>query len=613
LIWEIPDSIDQKGGVNTPPFCVVRTTNNHRAGRRVGQQISCEKHPRNRLHHGFSLVKSAWRLLAAVIVSAFLALLSASPAFAFSFSDYFSYSYTIQLSKTSVQSGESFQAIVTAQAVCNKDLPITPSAAYVSSRVIARHQDSGVVIVLHSGYKLELSSFPSKEGDTIQQNVSVPLLFPAGSPTGAYDVIGEVIEARVCILIWLDVTGQIPASQAIGTITYTGSGDGDSTPSPDTEPGTADFAEDIDNTGRLAQDITIISADGKAQLTIFGGTAASTINGEPLTSAAISGTSIPPTSPPDADFVSNVYNFDQPVSISLNYDQVLLRASVTGEELVIIVQDKQSGEWRPVDCTVDTSGGTVTARVSHLGCYAVIAPLHPAAFAASDLTITPATTGPGNTVTIHALVTNTGDITGMHQLVLKIDGNATVIQEVPLRGGASRTVIFTVARDNPGDYRVEIEDLSGSFTVEQDSLPPNPAAFVTSNLSVTPVMTTCGKDVTISVSVTNTGDLPGTYRVHLLIDGKVTASQDVSLEGGAQRPVNFITSRDAPGTYQVSIDDMKDSFTLRADTAITTGEEQEPSSPADTSPDRLFAGVIIGGTAVVLSVVAFLFFRNRRV
>ena len=92
--------------------------------------------------------------------------------------------------------------------------------------------------------------------------------------------------------------------------------------------------------------------------------------------------------------------------------------------------------------------------------------LRPPAFTVTDLTISPATAGPGESVTISAQVTNTGGVEGTYTASLKIGGEVEDTQVVSLRPGSSQMVVFTVTKDDPGKYSVRMGALAGQFDVE---------------------------------------------------------------------------------------------------------------------------------------------------
>ena len=84
-----------------------------------------------------------------------------------------------------------------------------------------------------------------------------------------------------------------------------------------------------------------------------------------------------------------------------------------------------------------------------------------------------------------------------------------------------------------------------------------PAAFVTSDLKVTPLQVDPGTTATFSVIVTNTGGQTGTYKVVLKIDDVIHKTQDVTLAGGASQKVTFnVTAFEKAGPYIFSIDQL---------------------------------------------------------
>jgi len=86
-------------------------------------------------------------------------------------------------------------------------------------------------------------------------------------------------------------------------------------------------------------------------------------------------------------------------------------------------------------------------------------------FSSSDLSISPTDVSSGEMVTIGVTVNNTGSCLGSYTLTLKIDGVVEETSELTLGPGASESVGFTVSRDEAGTYSVDVDGLSGSFTV----------------------------------------------------------------------------------------------------------------------------------------------------
>lgn len=100
-----------------------------------------------------------------------------------------------------------------------------------------------------------------------------------------------------------------------------------------------------------------------------------------------------------------------------------------------------------------------------------------AAFTTSNLSVSPSEVNIGESVIISVLVTNTGDVAGSCEVPLKIDNLVVASEEVSLAAGDSQTVTFTTAKDVTGSHSVDVNGLSGSFTVKEEApAPPAPAA-----------------------------------------------------------------------------------------------------------------------------------------
>jgi len=111
----------------------------------------------------------------------------------------------------------------------------------------------------------------------------------------------------------------------------------------------------------------------------------------------------------------------------------------------------------------ENTAGTYTVNVNGLPGEFVIK--SPATFELSQFKIEPPDVNSGESVTISAVVTNTGQSEGRYMVSLKIDGAVASTREISLSGGQKTTVIFTIAREAVGTYAAQIGTLSGSFTV----------------------------------------------------------------------------------------------------------------------------------------------------
>jgi len=211
----------------------------------------------------------------------------------------------------------------------------------------------------------------------------------------------------------------------------------------------------------------------------------------------------------------------------------------------------------------------------------------PATFTISALSISPAEVQVGESITITALVTNTGDAAGTYEATLKIDDVAVATKSVTLACGASEEVTFTTSKDVAGTYTVSIDDQSSTVIV---------TAFTIGALDISPAEVNAGGDINVSALITNTGNVTGTYEAILKIDNEVVATQNVTIAGGASEQVAFTISQDVAGTYAIDLNGLPGTFVVKE------------------GPNWwLIGGIIAGVVVAALLVLYFRVWRKRRV
>ena len=108
------------------------------------------------------------------------------------------------------------------------------------------------------------------------------------------------------------------------------------------------------------------------------------------------------------------------------------------------------------------------------------------------------------------------------------------------------------------------------------TLTPTPVVFVISDLTIVPDTIRPYDNSTIGVTVTNTGEQPGTYTVVLKVQNNSTKkqdvqTQDVTLAGGASQRVTFLFNTYEDSTerdYVVTIDQLKGLLQVRYDVVL---------------------------------------------
>lgn len=129
---------------------------------------------------------------------------------------------------------------------------------------------------------------------------------------------------------------------------------------------------------------------------------------------------------------------------------------------------------------------------------------------------------------------------------------------------------------------------------------PAPAAFVTTDLSITPAEVEPNEAVTISVSVANTGGTEGSYSVVLMINDATEAVEIVTIAAGDSQSVSFSVTKEDTGSYSIAIDELSGNFTVTA--PVLPPEEKPINWPV--------VGGVIAGVIVVVIIIALLFRRR---
>ena len=179
-----------------------------------------------------------------------------------------------------------------------------------------------------------------------------------------------------------------------------------------------------------------------------------------------------------------------------------------------------------------------------------------------------------------------------------IDENTITLKRYnPENGGWVSLPTAKVSEDATYVYFSATSPGLSYFAVSGTTMTPAPAAFTVSALTISPSQVSVGEEVSISVTVTNTGDLEGAYEITLKIDGVVENAENVTLAGGEDRQVMFTISEDIEGTYNVEVGGQTGAFTVVKPTPAPTGWP-------------LIIGIIVVATAIGISAV--LYVRRRR-
>ncbi|MFC2024308.1 hypothetical protein ACFLTJ_01840 [Chloroflexota bacterium] len=219
------------------------------------------------------------------------------------------------------------------------------------------------------------------------------------------------------------------------------------------------------------------SADEILKATIPAGARALDILGAPLRELGFSIIEAPPPPPEEASIIGPAYRlephgatFNPPLGLTWNYNLADIPSDVSEDNLAVAYYDDVEGEWGTLPSLTNKQDHFALASVVHFSTFSLLGfppPPKPAEFVLASLVIYPEDADISETVFISATVTNTGEVTDIHSITLNINGVTEKTKEIELAGGAEGAVLFTTKKENAGNYRIEINDLSASFSVRE--------------------------------------------------------------------------------------------------------------------------------------------------
>ena len=134
------------------------------------------------------------------------------------------------------------------------------------------------------------------------------------------------------------------------------------------------------NSGEIRETTKLTSQDETLTVTIPEGTVALDKDGNPLLTLRIDNDADPPAPPEDAHIIGIAYDLDPAgatfypaMTLTWKYSPPDIPEGVGEEDLVMAYYDEATGEWVILECVVNTATNIITASVSHLTTFAVLA------------------------------------------------------------------------------------------------------------------------------------------------------------------------------------------------------------------------------------------------
>jgi len=127
-----------------------------------------------------------------------------------------------------------------------------------------------------------------------------------------------------------------------------------------------------------------------------------------------------------------------------------------------------------------------------------------------------------------------------------------------------------------------------------------PALFVVSDLNL-PVEIEKGVEITIFVKVSNVGEVEGTYKVDLTVEGEVVYSESVTLSGGETKEVPlWIVEGLSEGAYHVEVNGLEGSFEVVCAARLVGG------GVTNLLPQAILSMILL----IVLLLISFLLIKR---
>jgi hypothetical protein len=178
------------------------------------------------------------------------------------------------------------------------------------------------------------------------------------------------------------------------------------------------------------------------------------------------------------------------------------------------------------------------------------------------VTIEPYFLDGGELFELRAEVSNIGFARGQYAAMLTLSDGTQASQGLVVDAGSTETLVLSAVKSAPGlsTGLLEIGRASAELTV-------NPIAL--SNLTVKPLTAEPDENIRVQVEAVNVSAETVTASLSLSIDGVVEATRSLTLEGGAGETVTFLVSRNTEATYELTVGNLSQPFTVKSPLPLT--------------------------------------------
>jgi uncharacterized repeat protein (TIGR02543 family) len=306
--------------------------------------------------------------------------------------------------------------------------------------------------------------------------------------------------------------------------------------------------------------------------------------------------------------------FDPAARLTFLYDKSKLPQGLNPDTQTIFNWNDDLASWTALETIHDPNACSLSADITHLSIFTVMAATTPADISVSDLRLSRKEITMGETVTVSVTVNNAGDLGATHTVSLEINGAVSQSKSIFLYGGESQTLEFQVKPETAASYSIRIEDISTTMTVTSPAPEPTPPVQATTvpiaaapvfkvlSLEVLPEEITAGDNAIVRIGVENSGTAPGKFEVSLMMNGKPVGNRILSILAGSSRTETFVINLQEEGDYLFKVESLTKAVTAKASTEM-------PAEAKSTGTWLIIIGLI--GAAVLMVAIVVIYFKSR--
>ncbi len=268
----------------------------------------------------------------------------------------------------------------------------------------------------------------------------------------------------------------------------------------------------------------------------------------------------------------------------------------------IMVAVYRGGEWQTVDTTRGQETGNETViRASVAGPALVAVGMRHPNISVVDVSPQNPPALSNRTSRLGLTLANDGSRDGTETFNVTADDRTIATPTVSVAAGTQRTVTVPVQFQESGETDVEV----GEYETRLDVAEPSPNISVTA-LSFDRTRIETGETVTVDATVTNAGTAGGVGSVQFRAFGDVVTVEQVELAPGQTRTVQFTQQFDAPGEYQLGVNNRTSTVTVRrgpnweSTPAEDTGTVTSGGDESDSDGSFQWALILLGAGVVLM-------------